>query len=344
MLLLDWLLRLSHYDLKLVCKKGKEMYISDALSCMPNHKVDNGKTITGLNVSIHEVYHSVDIRKNYMLTIKEHTGHDHVLQQLIRVIQQRWPEQRSSLDPEVIKYWNFHDNMSVYDGLALKGHRVCVPTNLHNDGLKLLHTPHMGVSKTLLCARTSVYWPSLNKDIEKMVNECIQCQETQNVNKKEPMIPIDAPFPWHMLCIDNFEIDGVTFLLIVDKFSKFLIVRECSLDTSSTIHMLLDVFIQQGLPLKMISDRGSNFTLVEFTSFCNSLDINLTHTSVYHHSGHGQAEGMVQATKDLIKKSRSLDLNYKVAIMEYNATPVSSKMDTPCKVLNCRRSKAYYHM
>ena len=164
----------------------------------------------------------------------------------------------------------------LYDGFVLKGHRVCVPTELHNDVLKLLHTPHMGISKTLLCARTSVYWSSLNKDIEKMVNECIQYQETQNVNKTEPMIPIDAPFPWHTLCIDNFEIDGMTFLLIVDKFSKFLIVRECSLDTSSTIDMLLDVFIQQGLPVKMISD--------------SSLDINLTYTSAHHYSGHGQAE------------------------------------------------------
>ena len=123
-----------------------------------------------------------------------------------------------------------------------------------------------------------------------MVNECIQCQETQTVNKKELMIPIDASFPWHMLCIDNFEIDGMTFLLIVDKFSKFLIVRECSLDTSSTIDILLDVFIQQGLPVKLISDRGSNFTSVEFTNLCSSLNINLTHTSAHHHSGHGQAE------------------------------------------------------
>ena len=32
---------------------------------------------------------------------------------------------------------------------------------------------------------------------------------------------------------------------------------------------------------------------------------------------------MVQTPKDLIKKSRSVDLNYMVAIMEYNATPVS---------------------
>ena len=160
------LLRVSHYDLELVYKKGKEMYISDPLSCMPNHKVDNGKMIPGLNVSIHEVYNSVDISKNYMLTIKEYTAHAHILQQLINVIQHEWPEQRSNLDPKVIKYWNFHDKMFVYDGLVLKGHRVCVPTELHNDVLKLLHTPHMGISKTLLHAGTSVYWPGLNSDIE----------------------------------------------------------------------------------------------------------------------------------------------------------------------------------
>ena len=83
-----------------------------------------------------------------MLMIKEHTGHDHILQQLIKVIQHGWPEQRSNLDPEVIKYWNFCDEMSVCDGLVLKGHRVCVPTGLHNDILNLLQTPHMGISKT----------------------------------------------------------------------------------------------------------------------------------------------------------------------------------------------------
>ena len=94
----------------------------------------------------------------------------------------------------------------------------------------------------------------------------------------------------------------------VDNFSKFLIVRECSLDTSSTIDTLLDVFIQQGLPVKMISDKGSNFTSVEFTSFCSSLDINLTHTSAHHHSGNGQAERMCTTTKNLIKKSRCVDL------------------------------------
>ena len=98
----------------------------------------------------------------------------------------------------------------------------------------------------------------------------------------------------------------MTFLLIVDKFRKFITVRECSLDTSSTIDMLLDVFIQQGLPVKMISDRGSNFTLVELTSLCSSLDINLIHTSAHHHSGNGQAEQMVQTTINLIKKSSLL--------------------------------------
>ena len=91
-----------------------------------------------------------------------------------------------------------------------------------------------------------MYWPGVNKGIQRMVNECTQCQETQNVNKKEPMIPIHAPFPWHMPCIDNFKIDGMTFVLIVDKFSKFLIVRECSLDSNPTTDILLDVFIQPG--------------------------------------------------------------------------------------------------
>ena len=96
------------------------MYISASLSCMPNHNVNNVKMIPGLNVSVHEVYNRVDVSKNYLLMIKEHTGHDHVLQQQINVNQEGWPEQNYNLDPEVTKYWIFCDEMSVYDWLVLK--------------------------------------------------------------------------------------------------------------------------------------------------------------------------------------------------------------------------------
>ena len=42
-----------------------------------------------------------------------------------------------------------------------------------------LHEGHLGTTKTNSLARTYVWWPGINKNIEKSVQECHHCQEEQ---------------------------------------------------------------------------------------------------------------------------------------------------------------------
>ena len=40
-----------------------------------------------------------------------------------------------------------------------------------------LHEGHLGMTKTKSLARMYVWWPGINKNIEKSVQECHHCQE-----------------------------------------------------------------------------------------------------------------------------------------------------------------------
>ena len=73
-------------------------------------------------------------------------------------------------------HWNFRDELSVLDGVFLKGNHIIVPKLMRTDVLKQIHEGHLGVSKCRLMARTSVYWPDVNNDISDLVGKCETCQ------------------------------------------------------------------------------------------------------------------------------------------------------------------------
>ena len=84
----------------------------------------------------------------------------------------------------------------------------------------------LGVDRTKLRARDSVFWPGINKDIENLVKTCDICQENARRNNKDPVLAREIPMvPWTMLEMDLFTLDGHTFLLVVDVTSRFPVVQ-----------------------------------------------------------------------------------------------------------------------
>ena len=55
------------------------------------------------------------------------------------------------------------------------------------------------------------------------------------------------------------------------------------LDSHTTIRLILEVFMEHGIPNKIRCDRGSNFTSLDFASFYSDLGISLSFSSSYHH-------------------------------------------------------------
>ena len=93
------------------------------------------------------------------------------------------------------------------------------------------------------------------------------------------------------------------FLIIVDSFSKWIVVIPSSSATSDeTIEKLRIVFTNFGLPEQIVTDNGSAFRSKEFETFLQRNGIQQIRTEPYHPSSNGQAERTVQTFKTTLNK------------------------------------------
>ena len=145
----------------------------------------------------------------------------------------------------------------------------------------------------------------MQKDIINHLSSCCPCAEFKIKQKPEPLSHDVAMLPWHSPTLDNFEFKGTHYLIVYDHFSRFIIVKKSdSLSARSTIHLLLEIFMEHRVPSSIRCDHGSNFMSSEFSTFCLDLNIKLFFSSAYHHSSN-MAERAVQTVKDLMKRCHS---------------------------------------
>ena len=118
------------------------------------------------------------------------------------------------------EFWSFRDELSILDGLGLKGTRTVILKSCQDELLMKLHEGHFGVDRTKLRARDSIYWTHIDRDIENLIKTCEKCQEFSRRNNKDLAIPRELPLvAWSLLELDLFTFENSTFLLIVDVTS-----------------------------------------------------------------------------------------------------------------------------
>ena len=58
-----------------------------------------------------------------------------------------------------------HEELTIEDGLVLKGTRIIIPDKKREEILKLIHEGHLGLNKCKMRAKETVYWPGMNEAI-----------------------------------------------------------------------------------------------------------------------------------------------------------------------------------
>ncbi|XP_062541018.1 uncharacterized protein K02A2.6-like [Armigeres subalbatus] len=146
-------------------------------------------------------------------------------------------------------------------------HRVVIPSVLRQFVLDDLHVSHIGIVKMKGLARSFVYWPGIDADIEKAVKSCSACARQAHLPPKFSDHHWQYPKgPWERIHVDYAgPVAGSMLLIIVDAYSKWLEVKVTnSTTTSATIGILDELFSRYGVPVIVVSDNGPQFAAAEF--------------------------------------------------------------------------------
>ena len=159
--------------------------------------------------------------------------------------------------------------------------------------------------KALACGY--VYWPNMDKQLEDLARICTKCQLAAKSPRKSTLSSWPVPdSTWSRLHIDFAgPTCGQSFLVVVDAYSKWPEIFPMSRITSEeTISKLQKIFSRFGLLETLVSDNGTTFSSVKFSTFCQQNGINHIRTPPFHPQSNSQVERLVDTFKRALLKFR----------------------------------------
>ena len=328
------LLRLQHYDLQIQYKPGKEMVLADALSRLGSNCGDTASIALDIKVC------PVQFSQSRLEQVRAQSQADPVLRALASMIIAGWPDEHRNCPKILRDYWPMRDELSIENGVIFKGCRTVIPGSMYSYILENLHAGHQGMVKTKLRAKTAVFWPKINKDIEEMCSQCHTCQKHAKSNAKETLKHQEVPTrPWQMIGTDLFKLENREYLIIADYFSKMFFVRIVSSPVTSKAVTALtkQILAEQGLPDVIISDNGPQFAGFHYKQFCEQWQIKHKTSSPHYPQSNGFIERMIQTVKATLKKCKETKTDPEMALLCLRSTPVDSTLPSPSELLYQRK-------
>ena len=154
--------------------------------------------------------------------VKDYSASDATLQKLIKVIaDQNWKYVDEALKP----YKHLKEELTIVDGLVLRGDRLVVPEKLQQTVVDIAHSSHHGIGKTKALLCETLWFPGMDRKVEHTVTRCLPCQEASHTPMMhEPLKMTDLPDrPWQKVSMDlcgPFS-SGDYLLVVIDDCSRF---------------------------------------------------------------------------------------------------------------------------
>ncbi|XP_061131311.1 uncharacterized protein K02A2.6-like, partial [Syngnathus typhle] len=211
--------------------------------------------------------------------------------------------------------------------------------------LEMLHQTHTGMTKMKGLARSYMWWPGMDQDVERTVRACHECQAHQKAPASAPLHPWEWPeSPWSRIHVDYAgPFLGEMFLVIVDAHSKWLDVYPTKTCRSLvTIEKLRQSFSYFGIPKMLVSDNGTCFTSAEFEAFMKQNGISHVRSAPFHPSSNGLAERPVQTFKEGMKKMKEGTIQTRLSrfLFSYRITPHATTGLSPAELMMSRRLRS----
>ena len=135
--------------------------------------------------------------------------------------------------------------------------------------LKYIHSSHRGIEKYKHRARDVLFLPGMNSQIQDVVSNCSICNRYQRRNTKEPLLSHEIPHRhWSRVGADIFELNGKSYLTLVDYYSGFIEINLIHDTTSKqVITYCKSQFACHGISDILITDNDPQFSSTAFNEF-----------------------------------------------------------------------------
>jgi hypothetical protein len=240
--------------------------------------------------------------------------------------------------------------------------RICVPEIKHLRQLILreahdsAYSIHPGSTKMYQDLKEKYWWYGLKRDVATHVALCDVCQRVK-VEHQRPaglLQPLKVlKWKWEEISMDFIvglprTRDGYDSIwVIVDRLTK--VAHFIPVKTTYSGAQLAELYMSRivclhGVPKKIVSDRGTQFTSRFWKRLHESMDTKLNFSSAYHPQTDGQTERTNQVLEDMLracalKHARSWDKSLPYAEFSYNNSYQASLKMAPFEALYGRKCR-----
>ncbi|GKA20794.1 putative reverse transcriptase domain-containing protein [Tanacetum coccineum] len=231
-----------------------------------------------------------------------------------------------------------------------------VRTLIMDEAHKSKYSIHPRADKMYYDLRDRYWWLGMKKDIVVYVSRCLTCLKVKAEHQRpsgllqQPEIP---EWKWEGIAMDfimklpRTSSGHDTIWVIVDRLTKsayFLPMREdYKMDMLARLY-LDEIVSRHGVPISIIFDHDSRFTLRFWLSMQEALETRLVMSTAYHPQTDSQSECTIQNLEDMLRACvldfrGSWDVHLLLVEFSYNNSYHSSVRCAPFKALYSRKCR-----
>ena len=175
------------------------------------------------------------------------------------------------MNRDLVPYMAVWEELALIEELVCRGEQIIIKegrctTNdvaLRHWVMDLGHSAHQGVDATKRQLRVRLWFPGMEKAVERRVSSRRACQVSVESKARDPLKPTKAQQePWSRLYVDHWgpTQDGHHILVIVDRLTRYPEVAVVKgTGAKDNIQAFSEVFSRHGVPRRLHSDNGGPF-------------------------------------------------------------------------------------
>ena len=223
-----------------------------------------------------------------------------------------------------------------------------VPQSHRNFLIKIAHdgSGHFSVAKTRSILNNRFTWPKMNSDIQTYILACTKCIEYNKVAHKQAPLYTRPTItkPYQEIALDIIgplprSKQGyryaLTAICMASRWPEVYPLH--NIETECVAGGLVEFMCRNGIPDKVLTDRGTQFTSKVMEQTCQILGITQVQTVPYRPQGNGILERFHGTLKPLLAKAASEGIDWPtflpLALSAIRAVPCRSTGFSPAELV-----------